>query len=117
MQDQKHITIREALVEFERVISELEKDAVNYNKRISATEEMWKRSQVYLNEKARLIKRLSSIINAMDKLKDPDQWLLIQNSIEQLKKADEELSGVTVLIPLVPGKHNNRIAHIDLSNL
>ena len=41
MQDQQHITIHEALAEFESVINELEKEAIRYNKRISATEEMW----------------------------------------------------------------------------
>jgi len=115
MQDQQHITIQEALADLEAVINELEKDAIRYNKRISATAEMWQRSQVYLNEKVRLINRLTSIIHAIDQLKHPDQWLSIQNTTEQLQREDKELSGVNVMIPLMPTKDNNRIAVIDLS--
>jgi hypothetical protein len=111
------LSIGEALYEFEVLTGELEKDAVNYNKRISVTEESWQRNKVYLNEKHELIIRLVEIKKAIEKLKYHDQWLHLQEKIETLQLMDTELSVVNVVIPLKPIFNHNHSAFIDLSIL
>jgi len=108
-------TINKALEVLERLIHELEKEALQYNKRIAANGESWERNKIYLQEKNKLIQQLCSINNTLNKLNYHDQWLHIQTGIESIQNRDPETSAVKIIIPLKLKIDYARTALIDLS--